>query len=115
MNAVSPSIAWCCGSVMLAASLVVNFAARAAKRRREAALTAVTNPNLESVGELVDALSDGDGRCDRQCRDTLIKLLPLLNNSNAHLLDEYRQAKLRYIVRPPASPIYSTYLTKLSR
>jgi hypothetical protein len=30
-------------------------------------------------------------------------------------LDEYRQAKLRYIVRPPASPIYSTYLTRLTR
>jgi hypothetical protein len=88
------------------------------KRRNNAALngTNISNTdNTESVGTLVDMLNDGDGSCERKCREALIRLLPLLSEENAHLLDEYRQAKLRYVVWPPASPIYSTYLARLAR
>lgn len=114
-GAASMFIAWYIGCVLAPAPLYFLIVSRAAKRRSEAALETAQHENLESVGVLVDTVSDGESHCERQCREALVRLLPLLNGENAHLLDEYRQAKLRYIVWPPASPIYSTYLARLSR
>ncbi len=101
---------------LIVAVPVISFGLmRTAKRRNMAAIETARHEKLESIGVIVDSLGDGDTSCEREFRDVLIRLLPLLTDDKAYLLDEYRQAKLRYIVRPPASPIYSTYLTRLSR
>jgi len=103
------------GCILAAAPIIYFAVSRVTKRRGEAVLDMALHQSIESIGVLVDSLGDGDGRYERQCREALIRLLPRLRGADAHLLDEYRQAKLRYFVRPPASPIYSTYLTRLTR
>lgn len=95
--------------------LIAISASRTAKRSSPGEAEIGIPDTVRDIGVLVDRLDDRNGRIERQSKARLIALLPLVTARDSHLLDEYQQAKLRYIVRPPASPMYSTYLMKVSR
>ncbi len=108
---------WYYGALLIITPVIMNAASRSADKRYKRVVSKVENENemngddLNSIGLLVDALDSGYGPTEQQCREALTRLLPRLTSDDAYLLDEYRQAKLRYIVLAPASPIYSTHLS----
>jgi hypothetical protein len=117
VEATGPSsfVFWYYACLCTTTPFIVYAAAWVSRRRNEAALDMVSHEDLHAIGVLVDAACEGHGSLQRRFMDALIAMLPRITADNSHLLDEYRQAKLRYFVQPPASPMYTTRRMRAAR